>query len=281
MPSNRIFLSLAPFENWPNNDLFSIQQVVDEACTGYRVARKYAETYVLLYIVSGALTVNQNGIDYTAQAGDTVLLRRHTAHLYYAADARPLHILHTTVCGPFCDDLYDFFGLHKACVYPQTDCSGPLKAMLAYAQRPLPVEDRVTYCCGKIAEAFHLLYRQTRTAAPAESGQADIRFIQVVIDRHLDMFYSNAALAALMRCSVSTMVKKFKAAYGLTPLAYQDQVKIAAVKRQLETSELSVKQISHQLGFCDPSYLSSYFKRHTGLTARAYRKQLAAGKREA
>lgn len=275
MPQEHIFLSIAKFENWPNNDLFSIQQVVEEANAHYKMVRNHAEAYVLLYVCSGQLIINQNGIDFTAQPGDTVLLKRHTAHFYYSAGKTPLRILHTTVCGVLCDMLYDLLELNRECVYRKADSSRQLKAMLAYALRPLPVQDRVAYCCGKTAELFYFLHRHIQShalpAAEMQNKQNDVAFIKVVIDRHLDVFYTNAELAAFLKCSVSTMCKKFKEVYGITPMAYQNRTKIAAVKQQLADPNVSIKEISNQLGFCDPSYLSSYFKKHTGMTAREYR----------
>lgn len=277
MQPSRTILSIAKFENWPNDDLFSIQQVVEEASANYRVVRNNAEAYLLLYVSSGRLIVNQNGIVRTAQPGDTVLLKRHTAHLYYSAGKTPLRILHTTVCGSLCDMLYDALHLQKEYIYRQADCSGQLRAMLDYALRPLPVEQRVAYCCGRLTEAFYILHQSDiktlLTAEHKRTGRTGAHFIKVVIDRHLDTFYSNAELAALMKCSISTMVKNFQSEYGFTPMAYQARTKITAVKQQLENPNLSIKEISHQLGFCDPSYLSSYFKKHAGITARAYRLQ--------
>lgn len=46
------------------------------------------------------------------------------------------------------------------------------------------------------------------------------------------------------------------------------------VKNLLDTTDLTVKEISEQLHFDDPSYLCRIFKRQTGLTPLQYRNRL-------
>ncbi|WP_223826655.1 AraC family transcriptional regulator [Flagellimonas sp. S3867] len=51
---------------------------------------------------------------------------------------------------------------------------------------------------------------------------------------------------------------------------------VSEAKRLFFYENLSVKEISHCLGFNDPFYFSNFFKRHTGISPKAFVKQLNA-----
>jgi AraC family transcriptional regulator, transcriptional activator of pobA len=48
---------------------------------------------------------------------------------------------------------------------------------------------------------------------------------------------------------------------------------IAEAKRMLETSTLSIKEVSYRLGFLETAHFSNYFKRYTGIRPAEYKKQ--------
>ena len=99
-----------------------------------------------------------------------------------------------------------------------------------------------------------------------------VAYAKVVIDRHIEKFYSNEELAEFLKCSVSAFTKNFKKKYGITPIEYQKQKKIESAKQLLISDTLSVKEIANHLGFCDAAYFSAYFKKYTGLTPKEYKK---------
>lgn len=58
-----------------------------------------------------------------------------------------------------------------------------------------------------------------------------------------------------------------------TPKALIDRQVVLEIKALLSTGKLSIKEIAATLSFEDTSYLCRYFKRHTGLTLSAFKKQ--------
>lgn len=257
------------FENWPNDDIFSIQKIVDEIYIKLSLIRANSETYEILYLCSGTLLVNFGGIEHIAKKGDTVLLPRHIPHRIVSADSLGVRCLHTTVCGEYCDTLYNLFSLHNECVFP-TDISAQLKDMIAFAKSEENLQKRVSFCLGKISEIFHILSSFTEQKhLPVNKS---ISFLKVVIERHLDKFYTNEELAKFINCSVSPMVKKFKAEYGITPMQFQLETKLNEAKKALIGGDMSIKEISASLGFCDATHFSTTFKKRFGILPRKVRK---------
>ena len=46
---------------------------------------------------------------------------------------------------------------------------------------------------------------------------------------------------------------------------------ILDAKTQLRTSQMTVQQIANYLNFPNPSFFGRFFKKHTGMTPKAYR----------
>lgn len=72
-----------------------------------------------------------------------------------------------------------------------------------------------------------------------------------------------------------TLARRFKRATGHTLVAYLQQVRIGAAKRRLERDAKSVDEIRHEVGYEDARAFRRLFRRHTGLTPRAYRAKFA------
>ncbi len=81
-------------------------------------------------------------------------------------------------------------------------------------------------------------------------------------------------------CSIACMSKavlfrKFKTAFGLTPVEFILKKKIDVAKELLDAEEFySIKHISMNCGFNSESYFNQIFKRHVGTTPLAYRNRI-------
>lgn len=78
-------------------------------------------------------------------------------------------------------------------------------------------------------------------------------------------------LASKAGYSVTYFSKKFKSCFGCTPTDYVNNLRIERAKALLKTGELSISQIASELGFCETSHFSNFFKSKTGLSPAYYR----------
>ncbi|UVW29570.1 GlxA family transcriptional regulator [Massilia sp. H6] len=84
--------------------------------------------------------------------------------------------------------------------------------------------------------------------------------------------YDLAALAAAFHVSARTLLRRFKAQTGQTPLAYLQGERINTAKRLLESRALSVAQITERVGYGDVASFSTLFKRLAGQSPAQYRR---------
>jgi AraC-like DNA-binding protein len=96
-----------------------------------------------------------------------------------------------------------------------------------------------------------------------------------LLDRHVKMERNVAFYAEKLFIS-SRHLSKITAenALGESPKELIDKRLVLEIKVLLQRVELSIQQIADELNFPDQSYLSRYFKRHTGISPSEYRNEI-------
>lgn len=108
---------------------------------------------------------------------------------------------------------------------------------------------------------------------PSRLGQVDTRVLDAIqaLDRHpLEGAYSERELALSVGLSVSQLDRLFTRQFGITPSQYLDRRRLQEAIARLQSSALSIKQISYELGFSSLAYFSRWFRHRTGTSPRKY-----------
>jgi len=93
------------------------------------------------------------------------------------------------------------------------------------------------------------------------------------IESHYDAPLRVPELAALCHISTSYFYECFKLEMGMSPIEYKNKIMIRHAERSLiDHPEISIEQLSEQLGFESSIYFRRLFKAITGKTPREYRK---------
>lgn len=79
-------------------------------------------------------------------------------------------------------------------------------------------------------------------------------------------------LSKQLHFDYSHLSNLFTAIEGKSINTFQQNIKIERIKELLEYDELSIGQIADDLGFGNAAYLSTAFKKHTGITPSQYRR---------
>ncbi len=123
-----------------------------------------------------------------------------------------------------------------------------------------------------------LLVRDYRPLLTHESARArrrseGIREIVSYVDANFLERITIAELAFLFGTNRATLCRDFKRETGKTLLSYIDEKKLALAKARILESDETFTEISHALRFESIHYFTRFFKKHTGLTPREWKKQ--------
>lgn len=69
-----------------------------------------------------------------------------------------------------------------------------------------------------------------------------------------------------------TLIRMFHHYCGKSPMEHVTEMRMELAKNLLESTALSMKEIAERIGYNDPLYFSSVFRKFTGMSPRAFRK---------
>ena len=82
-------------------------------------------------------------------------------------------------------------------------------------------------------------------------------------------------VADVIGCSSSHLSRMFTKITGSTFKEFLLKCKIEKAKEILQDTDIPVTEVAHQVGYSDPNYFTSTFRRLTGITPSQYRKKVA------
>lgn len=92
------------------------------------------------------------------------------------------------------------------------------------------------------------------------------------IKKNLDVSLTLEKISSIVNVHPNYLSFTFKKEVGKTLTEYIDDLKIEAIKQYINHTNLSINEISYNLNFNHVTYFYRYFKKHTGLTPKEYRK---------
>lgn len=109
--------------------------------------------------------------------------------------------------------------------------------------------------------------------------ESSTRAFSARVRRHLladlAQTYDLASLSAAHHVSTRTMLRRFRAETGQTPLSFLQTARISRAKALLEATTLNVAEIAREVSYGDPSTFRRLFTQTVGITPSDYRRSFA------
>jgi AraC family transcriptional activator of pobA len=131
-----------------------------------------------------------------------------------------------------------------------------------------------------------LLVQVARLAGPADSDpvgntagrrkQRQIQQFKALLDRDFRQHRPVQAYAGALGLTAGQLSRICREVLGMSALDVIHARLVHEAKRELVYTVGSIQQLAAELGFEDDAYFSRFFKRHTGLSPRAFRAQALA-----
>ena len=104
---------------------------------------------------------------------------------------------------------------------------------------------------------------------PPEAGS--LQPVLTWIEQHLAQPLSVSDIARRAAMSPRTLARRFQEQTGTTPARWVNRARVQRARHLLETSDLSISEISDAVGFGAPSTLRERFQQTLGTCPRDYR----------
>ncbi len=124
-----------------------------------------------------------------------------------------------------------------------------------------------------VAQTLSVLLDAVRGSVPAavedDSGLFSAR---KTVERRFADHLTLEELASKCKISPAYFCRRYKAAFGLSPIADIIRLRVAAAKVLLRTTSLTCKEVAAETGFRDHVFFNKTFKRHAGETPDSFRR---------
>lgn len=152
-----------------------------------------------------------------------------------------------------------------------------LEAATHLDQQPLDVNDLAggAQTLDDLQARFAARLTAVADAAAAQRGsnaEKLVTTLHTLVEENLcDPNLSVAYLADRVNLSVNYLRNVYKEATGESLSGYITSAKLGLICHLLQTSDMTIQQVSDTLGFTTRNYFFTFFKKHTGMTPKQYR----------
>jgi transcriptional regulator GlxA family with amidase domain len=113
----------------------------------------------------------------------------------------------------------------------------------------------------------------------SQTEDAVIARAQVWVGEHYGSSNPVALMLAEAGLPERSFQRRFRAATGMTPIAYVHAVRLEEAKQMLEVGDDAVEAIALEVGYEDASFFGRLFRRHVGMTPVQYRRRFGGLRR--
>lgn len=256
----------------------------------YAYTLKPQPEYLLLYIKKGNLYLVRNRVEAMYATGSLLLLPPEEEYrLFFSQEAQSVAYW-ITFSGYSITRLLVESGLMNRPVF-QTPTDAELDALFeGILRQSLPSnEDPRALSLNSIGLFMQLLAAIVPHTVPKAEGKPKmpralanpqgVKALSIAvqqIENNISTPLCVEDMAKSMRMSSSHFIRIFKAQVGYSPLAYQTRLRMERAKDLLRSTSLRVSEIAVEIGYQNPMYFSSTFKKHTSMTPLEYRDKSVA-----
>lgn len=228
--------------------------------------------YILLYCVHGSGMVTLGGQTFNLSPNHVIILPRNIAHEYHTTKEDPWTIYWVHFIGEHADVLFTRYSELKSdpVFYPYSQRNiGDFDLILNLVENSSEMRS-LELASLKLQDCLsNFIYASEIN--PSLIGMDKIHKSIAFMKAHLEKQLSLPELARQQHLSVTHYSRLFRSKTGNSPNQYFNELKIQKSCQYLYFTDMSIKEISAELGFPDPYYFSRLFKKLTGMAPAVYK----------
>lgn len=262
--------------DWLNfNNKSSIDYPILINTTGYYNASSSFETYnpdgrddyYLIYIIKGELLLDMTDIKCTIGQGTALIIP--PKHMYKYSGNSSTYYLFVHFTGSYVASFLKECGFDKLPCIIENDFNVNLQNKFELMintflhNEPLCIQK-----CANLLQDILISIREISLDKTNNSPlKSSLKYIHSCFTDKISIPY----LAGLEGLSNSRYVTVFKNLMGKTPNEYVIELRLQFAKNLMDNTNLSIRQISENVGYSDQYFFSRLFKKHMGISPQSYR----------
>lgn len=227
------------------------------------------DDWLLFYVVKGSETFYLDSVQEATAGSFALFAPNEKQHHVYNGDATAeFYYIHFK-----CEKLPDEFSFKSSTIYDMPPSRQVCDVFEDIIEQML--KKRVHYeklCICKLLCLFSLLERGIVADKSYNESFTRIELAVHDINKNYDSNLSLADYADMCNMSKYHFLRIFKKTVGVTPLEYRNNIRLEHAADMLCEENVSVEQVSFQLGFSSASYFSTVFKERYGVPPKQYQK---------
>jgi AraC-like DNA-binding protein len=248
-----------------------IDFVHEEHCfENYYRRREHSELFSIELVLEGSMLFVQDGRKYQVMPGEVYLVHLDRNNEFTTGPEKQCHRLACVLTGKSLNSLLHATGLFECDVIK--------------LQPDSPVEQLMRDCLDEFKQmrpkfrrrasllSYELLLELSANLEHTHGSELLNRAIEIM-EHHLSQRLTLKRLAELLGSSRSSLNRSFQARFQESPINYFIRLKIEAAKSLLAHTGLRIQEIARRVGYDNPLYFSSEFKKRVGQSPRQYRKE--------
>lgn len=225
------------------------------------------DDYYLIYLISGELSIDIDNIKRTVGKGDGLIIPPKCVYKYSASS--PVHYLYAHFTGSYVADFLKECGFDNLPCVIENDFSvetqRKFNTMIEAFLRGGHLS--IQKCACLLQEILLNIFENTLEKINDKSLNESLQYIHNFFTTKISIPY----LASLENLSNSRYVTVFKKQMGKSPSEYIIELKLQLAKNMLDSTNMSIKQISEHIGYNDQYFFSRLFKKYLGISPQKYR----------
>ena len=266
--------------NCNSREITSAPLVVNCAnCTNttHMQALNYNETgrldYYFLYLLSTNLVVEAQNQKQTLQEGDLVVIPPKTGYKMYATKGDIIYYLCVHFTGYDAEKKLKEYEIEQFPSINRLSSKNTLQAKFKRLFDAFAINDE--YQERELANLLERIFIETARAIKLEKRNEGAVLSKSI--RYINEYYTTKIsipdLAKMENMCVTAYNLEFKKEMGMPPTKYIIKLRMTHAIELLETTNLTIKEISLTCGYTDVNFFSRVFKSYTGYPPNAYRKK--------
>ncbi|MDF2512390.1 MAG: AraC family transcriptional regulator [Herbinix sp.] len=240
----------------------------------YYTERENLNSYLIVYTISGTGLLKYKAQEYTLKPGDTFYISC-MDYQYYSCSGEQWEFLWIHFQGVSASGYYNVFIEPGFRIITPEDCAsleGNMRRILTLTQKKDPNAEVI--CSNLLNSIITELIIHNSSEHRSLSYMPDyIKSMVKYLDQHFKEEISLKLLAKNYGFSPYYLSREFKKYFGITYSEYLITLRLNYAKELLKYSELSINDITFQIGMNHVSHFINLFKAREELTPLSYRKE--------